>query len=54
MDVPGWRIAENKIGDLKLIGVHNLNQVWSGDIQKTLVELIPPRSSLAINGAIVT
>jgi hypothetical protein len=54
MDMPGWRIEQSEIRDLDVIRVHNLNQVWSGVFQKTLVELVPPGSTLPINGAIVT
>ena len=54
MDMPGWRIEQSEIRDLDVIRVQNLNQVWTSHIKKTLVELVPPRSTLAINGAIVT
>lgn len=54
MNIPRRRVDQGKIGNLDMIGEHDLNEVRSGVRQLTLTKFSPPLLTLTIYGPIST
>lgn len=54
MNIPRRRVNQGKIGNLDMIGEHDLNEVRSGVVQLTLSKFCPPLLTLTIYGSIST